>query len=126
MRLPPTGKLPLAAAGSRESTARERAEPPAESGNSPAMTNTLRLAGLAGFVLAACEVSSDDVRTVDATTPRDGANGVVRWTAGKGVNVRAEPRADSTKVGGLAEGAQLVIGCQIEGQSVQGNAIWDY
>ncbi|HWB74141.1 MAG TPA: M23 family metallopeptidase [Nannocystaceae bacterium] len=90
------------------------------------MTNTLRLAGLTGLVLAACEVSSDDVRTVDATTPRDGANGVVRWTAGKGVNVRAEPRADSTKIGGLAEGAQLVVGCQIEGQSVQGNTIWDY
>lgn len=89
------------------------------------MTNTPKLAGLAGFVLAACGVS-EDVRTVDATTPRDGANGVVRWTAGKGVNVRAEPRADSTKLGGLGEGAHLVVACQIEGQSVLGNAVWDW
>jgi peptidase M23-like protein len=84
------------------------------------------VAGVAGITLVACVADEGEVRTVDWVSARDGANGVVRWTSGKGVNVRAEPRADSERVDGLVEGERIAIACQLEGQSVQGNAIWDY
>ncbi len=84
------------------------------------------VAGVAGITLIACAADEGGVREVDIVSARDGANGVVRWTGGKGVNVRAEPRADSERTGGLGEGERVVIACQTEGQSVQGNTIWDY
>jgi hypothetical protein len=80
------------------------------------------------LMVAAC-AAGEDVRAgraLDTGSPRAGGNGVVRWTGGEGVNVRAEPRADSLKVGSLGEGEHLAIACQIEGPAVQGNTVWDY
>jgi hypothetical protein len=54
------------------------------------------------------------------------ASGKVAGTAGKGLNVRAEARADSAQVTWLPEGKQVSIQCQVEGQSVAGSTLWDY
>lgn len=54
------------------------------------------------------------------------ASGKVWGTSGKGLNVRAEARSNSAQVAWLAEGKQVAIQCQVEGQTVGGSALWDF
>ncbi len=50
----------------------------------------------------------------------------VSGTGGLGLFVRAAPNTSSAKLGTLAEGASVTIGCQISGETVDGNDVWDY
>lgn len=52
--------------------------------------------------------------------------GTIRWTNGDGVNVRAEPHTGSRVVDWLPEGARIQIACQSVGETILGDAYWDY
>lgn len=47
-------------------------------------------------------------------------------TGASGLRVREKPTTASLQVGTLKEGAVVIIDCQIEGESVNGNTLWDH
>lgn len=64
---------------------------------------------------------------VAAATPAHAAIGAtVVDTGGVGLNVRPGPSSGSGYVTTLPEGASVSISCQVWGQDVGGNAVWDY
>src|SRR5262245_5334920 len=54
------------------------------------------------------------------------ASGTVFNTSGQKLNVRAEPTTQSAVVATLSSGTKVKISCQVTGQTVSGNSIWDY
>lgn len=50
----------------------------------------------------------------------------IRWTNGDGVNVRAEPHTSSRVVDWLPEGSRIQIACQSVGETISGDAYWDF
>lgn len=52
--------------------------------------------------------------------------GRVSGTGASGLRVRERPTTSSAQIGTLAEGAVVTISCQVEGESIEGNALWDY
>jgi hypothetical protein len=54
------------------------------------------------------------------------ANGEVFGTGSAGLNVRQAPGTDSAVLGNLPDGTSVGIECQVDGQSVAGNTLWDF
>lgn len=52
--------------------------------------------------------------------------GRVSGTGASGLRVREKPTTASTHIGTLEEGEIVTITCQIEGEAIEGNALWDY
>jgi hypothetical protein len=61
-----------------------------------------------------------------ASSSRATVLGRVSGTGDSGLRVREQPTTASTQLGTLAEGELVSIGCQIEGEIIDGNAMWDY
>ena len=64
--------------------------------------------------------------TSSSTKTRVEVKGQVAGTGTSGLRVREQPTTASTQIGTLAEGEVVTITCQIEGETIEGNALWDY
>ena len=87
---------------------------------------------LAGCVVLAfgCDDGDHGGRTIggadgDAKFRGDTAVGTVSWTGADGLNVRESASASATRVDWLAEGTQVTIVCQVQGEMVDGTDVWD-
>ena len=81
--------------------------------------------------LFGCGAAPDETEPLDeGVEERDdgviAAWGTVYDTGGIGLNVRKAPSSTSTIVTHLAEGKSVGIACQITGDSVGGNSVWNF
>ena len=82
------------------------------------------------LLVAGCGAASDetdadegvDTSGEEVTT----ATGKVFGTGGLSLNVRKSPNTTSSILGAIPEGTTVAIKCQVSGQSVQGNSVWNY
>jgi len=58
-----------------------------------------------------------------ATSP---VQGRVAGTGTSGLRVREKPTTASAQIGTLDEGELVTISCQVEGEPIHGNVLWDY
>ena len=102
---------------------------------SVAMKTTLRaaVAALALLPALACGDADDDgsIGGRGSSRPSGPAANAsvearVKGTGASGLRVREQPTTTSLQVGTLAEGALVIIDCQVEGESVDGNKVWDH
>jgi uncharacterized protein (TIGR02594 family) len=80
-------------------------------------------------VLVGCSAATqdDDAEAAGGSALATAPNTNARVATGiSGLFVRATPSSSSAKVGSLAAGAAIDVQCQATGESVSGNAGWDY
>ena len=71
--------------------------------------------------------SSEALLRPTSTSSTAGAvKGRVSGTGTNGLRVREKPTTASTQIGTLDEGQVVAISCQVEGETIEGNALWDY
>jgi len=87
-----------------------------------ALTATLALAGC----LASPESELGDDDGEETSTLTDDLQGKVLGTSGLGLTVRQKPTSQSAAIKVLPEGTKATITCQITGQSISGNAVWNF
>ncbi|MBX3261525.1 MAG: SH3 domain-containing protein [Labilithrix sp.] len=94
------------------------------------MTRLARAALAAGALSTALgcgDVPMENARLrPGATAGTVSVEGRVAGTGASGLRVRESPTTSSAQIGTLAEGAVVAISCQIEGEAIEGNALWDY
>lgn len=82
---------------------------------------------LAVMPVAACSDGPDDGLTRSPPTATEGGvRARVSGTGASGLRVRERPTSASAQVGTLAEGTEILLDCQIEGESIEGNSVWDH
>lgn len=84
----------------------------------------LRFLGLVALLSACSDEASSGARLT--TTTKTAAHGTVSGTGASGLRVRERPTTSSAVLATLAEGAVVEIACRVEGESVNGNAFWDF
>lgn len=75
------------------------------------------------------DVPSSEMRlrpTSSSSSAGDAMTGRVSGTGASGLRVRERPTTASAQIGTLAEGEVVTITCQIAGETIDGNALWDY
>lgn len=78
---------------------------------------------------AACSDTNEASPLERATRPPAPSTSVkakVSGTGTSGLRIRQKPTTASAQLGTLAEGEAVVIACQITGETIQGNDVWDF
>lgn len=100
-----------------------------------ALKSSLRAAFAAFALLPALACSDADDGSLGGSRGSSGSTGGaaetsvearVVGTGTNGLRVREKPTTASLQVGTLKEGTVVIIDCQIEGESVNGNEVWDH
>lgn len=80
--------------------------------------------------LACGDAAEDDLSNTPPAPGAPAKNASVEarvvGTGTNGLRVREKPTTGSLQVGTLEEGATVIIDCQIEGESINGNTVWDH
>ena len=66
------------------------------------------------------------LRPTSASSTAGAVQGRVSGTGASGLRVREKPTTSSTQIGTLDEGQVVTISCQVEGETIEGTALWDY
>ncbi|MBS2016883.1 MAG: SH3 domain-containing protein [Deltaproteobacteria bacterium] len=78
---------------------------------------------------ASCSDAGDDASPLARATrpppPSTSVKAKVTGTGGSGLRVRQKPTTSSTQLGTLAEGETVTIACQIQGETINGNDVWN-
>ncbi len=84
--------------------------------------------GAAVVATVGCSDASASEARLRPGTSRGGTVvlGKVTGTGTSGLRVREMPTTASAQIGTLAEGTVVTITCQVEGETIEGSALWDY
>jgi cell wall-associated NlpC family hydrolase len=78
-------------------------------------------------MLAACGSSIPEEEGTSTSALASGSvAGRVSGTGADGLRVRTSASTSGAQIGSLSDGDQVTISCQVKGENIQGNDVWDY